>query len=71
MTTPLTHWRTVGAWRWRIEAKSADLWVGLYHQRTDDVIDVWLCLLPCLPLHLRRGAPRTRAGWITIRREEI
>jgi len=29
-----------------------DLWVGLYWKRKANLLQVWICLLPCLPLHL-------------------
>jgi len=31
-----------------LEWKLADLWVGLFFTRTE----AWLCLLPCLPIHV-------------------
>ena len=36
--------------RLSLEFKRADLWVGAFY--TDD--DVWVCVLPCLPIHWRR-----------------
>jgi hypothetical protein len=52
----------------RIEFKLADMWVGVFWKRTTETsvevaggeaqimtrprIDVWICLLPCVPLHL-------------------
>jgi hypothetical protein len=38
-------------WYVRVEFKPQDLWVGAYWKRVGHVLDVWLCLLPCLPLH--------------------
>lgn len=40
----------------RLELKWQDLWVGVFW-RTDDLLgdrylNVWICLIPCLPLHL-------------------
>jgi hypothetical protein len=49
----------------RLEFKPADLWVGVFWKKSNAVVpstyggawmkrlDVWLCLLPCLPLHLQ------------------
>jgi hypothetical protein len=39
----------------RIEWKAADLWIGAYWSRDKDIgcvpCDLWVCALPCLPLH--------------------
>lgn len=47
----------------RLELKWEDLWVGVFWKRTkprgsevwprSKDLDVWICILPCLPLHLR------------------
>lgn len=43
---------------WRLEFKPQDCWVGVYWRRSHlslaDKLDVWICLLPMLPLHLWR-----------------
>lgn len=47
----------------RIEWKVEDMWIGLYWRvgrwavegdpaRQVRKIDVWICILPCLPIHL-------------------
>jgi hypothetical protein len=44
-----------------VEWKPQDLWIGVFwkttHCQTDDgekplTTDIWICLLPCLPIHL-------------------
>lgn len=35
----------------QLEFKLEDLWVGMYWKRSEDRTDVWVCLLPCLPIH--------------------
>jgi hypothetical protein len=52
ITRTLTAWRTLPHFRlrWRIEFKAADLWIGAFWTQHE----AWLCLLPCLPLHLQR-----------------
>ena len=51
----LAHW-TFGHNAIALEYKLADMWVGLFWQRKDtDVrrsLHIWLCVVPCLPLHL-------------------
>lgn len=47
----------------RLEFKLADLWVGVFWKTSDAVVmtslkwqrrlDLWFCLLPCLPIHLQ------------------
>lgn len=41
-----------------LEFQSGDLWIGIYWTRRSDAwgksrLELWLCLIPCLPLHLR------------------
>ena len=46
----------------RFEVKLADCWVGVFWRKAanyypddpfieNETLDVWLCLLPCLPIH--------------------
>ncbi len=51
-TKPLTRWRLLhegSRWRWRIEWKRADQWLGRFY----DGPDQWICVVPCLPIHWR------------------
>lgn len=50
-----------GRWSVKLEFKPQDLWIGLYWKRTNCeiehgsepfVTDVWICLVPCLPIHV-------------------
>jgi hypothetical protein len=40
----------------RLEWVPRDLWVGCFWKTTDysweTQIDLWICLLPCLPIHI-------------------
>jgi hypothetical protein len=36
----------------RFEFKAADCWVGLFWRWKILRLDLWLCLFPCLPLHV-------------------
>lgn len=45
----------------RLEVKLQDVWIGLYWKRKrrsgtgwppDTRTDVWICLVPCLPIHI-------------------
>jgi hypothetical protein len=40
----------------RLEFKPQDLWIGVYFAQCEDSpyirTDVWICLLPCVPIHL-------------------
>lgn len=35
-----------------LEWKLQDLWIGAFWRTTEFGGDLWVCLLPCLPLHL-------------------
>lgn len=39
----------------QFEWKLEDLWVGAFWKRTGGTIDLWLCLIPCVPLHVSWG----------------
>lgn len=38
-------------WTSQFEFKSEDKWLGIYHDQKDRM-HVWICLVPCVPLHL-------------------
>lgn len=38
-------------WMLRFEFKIQDLWVGVFWKNTKERLDIWVCLIPCLPLH--------------------
>lgn len=42
-----THELSVG-----LERKLEDFWIGAYWKWSVERLDVWICLLPCLPLHI-------------------
>ncbi len=48
----------------RFEAKRQDCWVGVYWKTSTQAgaaerrLDIWICLLPCLPIHVIRWSPR-------------
>lgn len=35
-----------------LEWKLQDFWIGAFWKRTGNCIDLWVCLLPCVPLHI-------------------
>jgi hypothetical protein len=39
--------------RWRVqwEFKPQDCWVGAYWADHGGYVDVWVCLVPCFPIH--------------------
>lgn len=40
-------------WFCRIEFKAVDCWIGAFWKRDieDESLDVWVCILPMLPIH--------------------
>ncbi len=48
-------WFDPKLWICRIEFKLQDLWVGVFWKNTTYQFDVWICLVPCFPLHI---------GWV-------
>ena len=41
----------------RLEFKLEDLWIGAYWNREGYYINIWVCLVPCLPIHIRWWSP--------------
>ncbi len=39
-------------WRWQFEWQPQDLWVGAFWKRIGNCWDLWICALPCVPLHI-------------------
>jgi hypothetical protein len=58
-------------WKIRLEFKIEDLWVGLFWKSKYQAAgggkwerseyDLWICLIPCVPIHLRWVSPRAYA----------
>jgi hypothetical protein len=54
-------WHIAPEWQLSLELQAQDLWLGarwkLTEERTDfalvRTLNVWLCLVPCLPVHLQ------------------
>lgn len=53
-TRALTPWLRLGKIRARLEFKPADLWIGFYGSpdETWGTGSLWICLIPCLPVHI-------------------
>lgn len=35
-----------------MEFKLQDLWIGAFWKRLGNCIDLWLCIVPCFPIHI-------------------
>lgn len=42
-------------WGIRLEFKLQDMWCGLFWINRKEYIDVWICIIPCLPIHYWSG----------------
>lgn len=57
-STPMRMRPNGTRWLVRLEAKVQDAWVGVFWATTTGpdhrwaVLDVWICVVPCLPLHV-------------------
>ncbi len=36
----------------RVEYKLTDLWIGLFWKHEGTTLHLWVCLVPCFPIHL-------------------
>ena len=39
-------------WNCQLEWKPQDLWIGAFWKQQGHCVDLWLCILPCVPLHI-------------------
>lgn len=60
-------WSSGNRWYLRLEFQPADLWAGVYWREGSAGAaselwrwDIWVCLIPTLPLHLTHLRPRWR-----------
>lgn len=37
----------------RLECKIQDCWIGLFWKREEHTLHLWICLVPCFPLHIQ------------------
>lgn len=37
----------------KIEFKPQDLWIGAFWQRRATIQHLWICIIPCLPIHFQ------------------
>jgi len=42
-------------WGIRLGFKIEDMWVGGFWKKKPREIDIWLCLVPCFPIHYWSG----------------
>ncbi len=38
--------------RARIEFKLADAWIGAFWKQSQNTLHIWVCIVPCFPLHV-------------------
>jgi len=38
----------------RFEFKLQDFWIGLFWKKLENQTDIWICLIPCFPIHITR-----------------
>lgn len=38
----------------RLEFKLADMWVGVFWDKRGTALHIWLCIIPCFPIHITR-----------------
>lgn len=37
----------------QFERKLQDMWIGAYWKRDNNVLHIWICFVPCFPLHIQ------------------
>ena len=42
-------------WGIDLEFKLQDFWVGVFWKNRKEDIDIWICIIPCLPIHYWSG----------------
>jgi len=46
-------------WGITLEVKLQDFWIGIYWDNRPNGIDIWICIIPCFPIHYRSGYPKS------------
>jgi len=46
----------------KFEYKLQDMWLGVFWKATPAWVDIWICLVPCFPLHLSWMRRRDNSG---------
>jgi hypothetical protein len=49
---PISDRLVFDGWNIALEFKPQDLWIGAYWKRIGHCVDVWICLVPMLPIHV-------------------
>lgn len=49
------HKKVFEFYNWQFEWKLQDFWIGAFWKRTGNTVDLWICLIPCVPLHVSWG----------------
>jgi hypothetical protein len=44
----------------RVERKWEDAWIGVFWKRQPDRCDIWICIVPCFPIHITTEATNDR-----------
>ena len=49
----------LGEWTYKvnIEFKKEDCWIGIYWRRKINSLNIWICIIPCFPIHIRKYTP--------------
>ena len=42
-------------WGIRLEFKLQDFWMGVFWKNNPRDIDIWICIIPCFPIHYWSG----------------
>lgn len=45
-------------WGVGIEFKLQDFWIGVFWKNEYELINVWICLIPCFPIHYWSGTKK-------------
>jgi hypothetical protein len=48
LTKQITQFQLRAAFEFKLQ----DCWIGAFWKRQGNCVDLWLCLLPCVPLHV-------------------
>lgn len=48
---PIAQRLVFSGWHCQLEFKLADLWIGAFWKTSGHCFDLWVCLMPCLPIH--------------------
>lgn len=54
-----------------LELVPQDLWIGLFWRKSVDRFDLWICLVPCIPIHYSVVSNKSNESILPVERRHL